>query len=92
MATNNQAYVDLDKKIESLVSAHVATRDGSLTFGSLSVALSAHANTLVPANRHGEEQGWRLIDRRLQALRKAGRLAYSRKSGWTLPQASAEQR
>lgn len=92
MATNNQAYVDLDKKIESRVNAHVATRDGSLSFGSLSVALSAHANTLVPANRHGEEQGWRLIDRRLQALRKAGRLAYSRKSGWTIPQAPAEQR
>ncbi|MDF8363350.1 MULTISPECIES: hypothetical protein [Achromobacter] len=92
MPAANQAYIDLDEKIEALVSAHRATRDGALTFTSLSSALSEHANTLVPANRHGEEQGWRLIDRRLQALRKAGRLAYSRKSGWTKPQPAAEQR
>jgi hypothetical protein len=92
MTTPNQAYTDLDQKIESLVSTHLAARGGALTFTSLSSALSAHANTLVPANRHGEEQGWRLIDRRLQALRKAGRLAYSRKSGWTIPQPAAEQR
>jgi hypothetical protein len=27
---------------------------------------------------------WRVIDRRLQALRKAGRIAYDRKAGWSV--------
>lgn len=91
MATNNQAYIDLDQRIEALIRSHVTGRDGALTFTSLTTALSEHADTLVPASREGDPQGWRLIDRRLQVLRKAGRLTYSRKGGWTIPLSAAEQ-
>ena len=36
---------------------------------------------------------WRVIDRRLQSLRKAGRIAFDRKTGWrVLPNASGEGR
>ena len=30
---------------------------------------------------HGDDKEWRLIDRRLQALRKAGRIRYVRETG-----------
>lgn len=39
-------------------------------------------NTIAGADRNGNPQGWRVIDRRLQALRKAGRLTFDRKNGW----------
>lgn len=29
-------------------------------------------------------EGWRIIDRRLQALRKANKIVYSSKTGWTV--------
>ena len=35
-----------------------------------------------------DEQAWRQIDRRLQALRKRGLIASSRKLGWSLVQAA----
>lgn len=43
------------------------------------------ANKLAGKDHRGDALGWRLIDRRLQALRKAGRLAYDRKTGWSAP-------
>ena len=43
------------------------------------------ADSLATKDRHGWPEGWRLIDRRLQALRKAGRITYSRKEGWKTP-------
>jgi len=30
--------------------------------------------------------GWRIIDRRLQALRKAGRISFRSRDGWTIPE------
>lgn len=33
-------------------------------------------------DRHGNKDPFRLIDRRLQALRKAGKLTYSRSDNW----------
>lgn len=41
------------------------------------------ANLVAKPDRHGTRYGWRVVDRRLQALRKAGLLTYSRKEGWT---------
>lgn len=43
------------------------------------------ADKLAGKDKRGDPQGWRLIDRRLQALRKAGKLVYDRKSGWSSP-------
>lgn len=40
------------------------------------------ADALVKADRHGFKEGSRLIDRRLQALRKAGRIVYSKGRWW----------
>ena len=39
---------------------------------------------LAKPNRYGQVEGWRVVDRRLQALRKAGRIIPGRKVGWTL--------
>lgn len=40
------------------------------------------ATALARPDRYGDRAGWRVTDRRLQALRKAGKLAFDRKTGW----------
>lgn len=40
------------------------------------------ADALVKVDRHGFKEGSRLIDRRLQALRKAARIVYSKGRWW----------
>lgn len=42
------------------------------------------ANKLAGTDRHGLPKGFRLIDRRLQALRRAGRLTHDHKTGWAV--------
>ena len=46
-----------------------------------SVAVLREANSLALLQR---AEGWRIIDRRLQALRKANKIVYSSKTGWTV--------
>jgi hypothetical protein len=59
-------------------------RAGKTQFSAIASGRTAEfANTLAGKDRHGYPQGWRLIDRRLQAMRKAGKLAYDRKTGWS---------
>lgn len=48
------------------------------------------ADTLAKPRRDGVREGWRVIDRRLQALRKAGVIKYSRKPGWTVTSSQGE--
>lgn len=62
-------YATLDEKIVA------AIRKSPCTFKDLenNKPLMAMANELAPADRFSREvNGWRLIDRRLQAMRKAG--------------------
>ena len=46
-----------------------------------SVAVTQEAMSLALLQR---AEGWRIIDRRLQALRKANKIVYSSKTGWTV--------
>lgn len=60
-------------------------RGGRVHFHDLNAGrLAEFANRLAGKNKRGDPQGWRLLDRRLQALRKAGKLAYDRKAGWSV--------
>lgn len=59
-------------------------RSGVSNFTSLSVgSLRTKADAIAKPDRYGDSAGWRVIDRRLQALRKKGALKYDRKNGWT---------
>lgn len=51
------------------------------TFGELSSRFETEFDQVAPKGRHGEATGWRLIDRRLQALRKKGLIRFE-KAGW----------
>ena len=47
------------------------------------------ADPLAKPRQYGslvDRDGWRVIDRRLQALRKAGRITWSRAEGWQIAQ------
>lgn len=71
-------YTELDSKILSLI------QNGCDTFHSLSMRLSAGAEQIPGA----AGEGWRIVDRRLQALRKAGKVRPGRRMGraiWMLP-------
>lgn len=64
-------YAELDSKILSLI------QNGCDTFQSLSTRLGVEAQEIPGVS--GE--GWRIIDRRLQALRKAGKVSAARRMG-----------
>lgn len=55
--------------------------------------LDRAAHELGREMSHGDDKEWRLIDRRLQALRKAGRIRYVRETGlkprWEVVQQSS---
>jgi len=71
-------YTELDSKILNLI------QNGCDTFQSLSRRLSAEAEQITDAS----VEGWRIVDRRLQALRKAGKVRSGRRMGrahWMLP-------
>lgn len=58
-------------------------REGAHTFSVISGGeLLRQADALAEPDRRGDRAGWRVLDRRLQALRKAGKLVYSRADGW----------
>lgn len=40
--------------------------------------ISGAANALATPDRYEQRVGWRVIDRRLQALRKAGRIVFAK--------------
>lgn len=69
-------YTELDSAIISRVT------EGCVSFAALSGAVSKHSETLAKTD---PAPAWRIVDRRLQALRKAGRIRYQRKpEGWVL--------
>lgn len=70
MATQARDYTDFDKKMLALIDA------GTRTAAALTTALDADAKPLM--NQPNEE--FRVIDRRLQALRKKGLIAWERRA------------
>ena len=77
MATQARDYTDFDKKLLALLDA------GTKTAAALTTALDAEAKPLM--NQPNEE--FRVIDRRLQALRKKGLIAWERRGAlvvWSL--------
>ncbi len=77
MATQVRDYTDFDKKMLALIDA------GTKTAAALTTALDAEAKPLM--NQPNEE--FRVIDRRLQALRKKGLIAWERRGAlvvWSL--------
>lgn len=77
MAKQARDYTEFDKKMLALIDA------GTNTAAALTTALDADAKPLM--NQSGEE--FRVIDRRLQALRKKGVIAWERRGqfvAWSL--------
>jgi hypothetical protein len=69
-------YTNLD----SAILARVAK--GCVSFTALSGSVSKESDALA---KNDPAPAWRIVDRRLQALRKAGRIRYQRKpEGWVL--------
>jgi len=58
-----------------------AIRRSQCTFADLRSQLEAEFDKLSPRDRHGDPTGWRVLDRRLQALRKKDLIRYER-AGW----------
>ena len=69
MATQARDYTDFDKKMLALIDA------GTKTAAALTTALDADAKPMM--NQPKDE--FRVIDRRLQALRKKGVIAWERR-------------
>lgn len=68
-------YTELDKAILSKIS------DGQVTFPGICNAVELQTRPFVSFT----SPGWRIVDRRLQALRKAGKIKYQRKpEGWVV--------
>ena len=77
MTTQARDYTDFDKKMLALIDS------GTNTAAALTTALDADAKPLM--NQPNEE--FRVIDRRLQALRKKGLIAWERRGAlvvWSL--------
>ena len=74
MAVQSLDYTDFDKKMLALIDA------GTNTAAALTTALDADAKPLM--NQPNEE--FRVIDRRLQALRKKGVIAWERRGAFVV--------
>ena len=74
-------YTELDRAIINRVAK------GCVGFSALCGAVLKHSKSLAANDK---APAWRIVDRRLQALRKAGRICYQRKpEGWVLHEAAA---
>lgn len=68
-------YTDLDKAIVAKISG------GTITFTLICNAVDVQTRPFVSFT----SPGWRVVGRRLQALRKAGKIKYQRKpEGWVI--------
>lgn len=74
MAVQSLDYTDFDKKMLALIDA------GTNTAAALTTALDADAKPLM--NRPKDE--FRVVDRRLQALRKKGVIAWERRGAFVV--------
>ena len=71
-------YADLDALILDALNGR------AITFSALSIIprIEEEANRVAKPTRVGFQHGWRVVDRRLQALRKSGKIKVSRARGW----------
>ena len=70
-------------KLDAAIIAHITTV-GSATYAGLRKETEDMADTMIEPDRWDKSpNGWRLIDRRLQAMRKAGKIVYKR-GGWRM--------
>ena len=74
MATQARDYTEFDKKMLALISA------GTKTAAALTTALDADAKPLM--NQPKDE--FRVVDRRLQALRKKGAITWERRGAFVV--------
>ena len=74
MATQERDYTEFDKKMLALIDA------GTNTAAALTTALDADAKPLM--NQPKDE--FRVVDRRLQALRKKGVIAWERRGAFVV--------
>lgn len=75
----SKQYQELDEKIVAEV------RGGANEFGELASMLFSELEKHLPSKWHSTD---RVLDRRLQALRRSGRLQFVRGGiGWSIPQA-----
>lgn len=58
-----------------------AIKGGTSKFVSLAVRLGSQAKTFCPTEK---DEPFRVVDRRLQALRKKNLVAFNSKTGWTV--------
>lgn len=66
------------EKLDCMLLAGV--KSGLTTFAQLQRSdILAEADAIATPNRYGDGEGWRVIDRRLQALRKAGKIRFTSK-------------
>jgi hypothetical protein len=71
-------YDTLDELIVSTI------RDGATTFGGIDTGATAAEAVRLEREEQPTKTPWRHIDARLQALRKKGRIEFSRRDGWKL--------
>lgn len=64
--------------LDTAICGHIAREGGHPIYSSI---LASIARPLLAKNKTPFPEEWRLIDRRMQAMRKAGRLEYVRKKG-----------
>lgn len=70
-------FVELDAAILALFDA------GPKTASYINERLGAQSRALAKPDRYGDRNGWRVVDRRLQTLRKAGKIKTDNKA-WSL--------
>jgi len=75
--TKKSQYAELDSAILDLLA------EAPAKFDSIRVRLESMADALVQPDRYGIKVGWRLIDRRLQSLRQAGKIKHGT-TKWSL--------
>ena len=79
-----QDYTRLDAEIIEQISK------GKSNFTSIYIAVSMTvARMIEPTSKKSDD--WRVVDRRLQSLRKAGRISYSGRGGWVIGKDAKER-
>ena len=71
-------YTELDAAILACLAA------GPKPFMILAEKVRVESEAVAAPDRFGKVHGWRVVDRRLQALRKAGKIVPHRTQGWRL--------
>ena len=66
------------QELDNAICDYIARGAGHPIYSSV---LAGIARSLLALNKTPFPEEWRIIDRRLQAMRKAGRLEYARKKG-----------